>query len=395
MSTMSQTVDLTKREFFQRAKSRPFQIMMLVTVGLVLTVPALLAVALRDSEPPIVGVTSEAPAGIVAAIEAQAARLDTPIETATYASLPEAEAALEAGQIDAIFTGAELIWRENESLRVKVVVTGAMSATTFSEAAAGLGMTEQELALLVGGDPISDRILVPPDPEEEPRRIGAFVGLMLLYMSILIFGQFVAMGVMEEKQNRVVEVVLSRVRPAQVLVGKVLGIGALGLVQLVALGGAIWLGLNLIDIDDVSLPALGAEILASVIFWFILGYFLYAVAYAALGATVSRQEDLQGVLMLPVILLVPGFFFAQLATEDPESTLAVVTSLVPIWSPMVMPTRAAVGVVPLWELALAVGLIAAAAYLLIRIGGRIYSGAILSLGAKVKLREAWKASSAG
>jgi ABC-2 type transport system permease protein len=163
----------------------------------------------------------------------------------------------------------------------------------------------------------------------------------------------------------------------------------------VILGGAIWLALNLVNIADVSLPALGAEILASVIFWFVLGYFLYAVAYAALGATVSRQEDLQGVLMLPVVLLVPGFFFAQLAAEDPESTLAVVSSLVPLWSPMVMPTRAAVGDVPIWELALAVALIAASAYVLIRAGGRIYTGAILSLGAKVKLREAWRASSAG
>lgn len=392
MSSVAQTWDLTKREFFQRAKSRPFQIMMLITVGLVLTIPALLAFALRGGEPPIIGVTLDAPVGMVTALEVQAERLETPIRAETYGSLADAEAALESGEIDAIFTGSELVWHEDESLRIRAVVTGAVSATMFREAAADLGMSEEALAILIGGDPVVDRVLVPPDPEEEPRRIGAFVGLMLLYMSILIFGQFVAMGVMEEKQNRVVEVVLSRVRPAQVLVGKVLGIGALGLLQLLILGAAIWFALNLVNVDDVSLPTLGAEILASVIFWFVLGYFLYAVAYAALGATVSRQEDLQGVLMLPVVLLVPGFFFAQLATEDPDSTLAVFSSLVPLWSPMVMPTRAAVGDVPLWELGLAVALIVASAYLLIRAGGRIYTGAILSLGAKVKLRDAWRAS---
>lgn len=394
MSPMAQTWDLTKREFLQRAKSRAFQIMMLVTVGLVLTIAPLLAFAFRDAGPTVIGVTPEAPPGIVSALAIQAELLEVSIRTETYGSLSEAEAALEDGRADAIFTGSELVWLEDESLRVRAVVTGAMSSTTFQEAAADLGMSQEALAQLIAGDPIGDRVLVPPDPEEEPRRIGAFVGLMLLYMSILIFGQFVAMGVMEEKQNRVVEVVLSRVSPTQVLMGKVVGIGALGLLQIVALGAAIWFALNLIDIADVSLTSLGAEIIAGVIFWFVLGYFLYAVGYAALGATVSRQEDLQGVLMMPVVLLVPGFFFAQLATDDPDSTLAVVASFIPLWSPMVMPTRAAVGDVPVWELLLAVALIVATAFLLIRAGGRIYTGAILSLGAKVRLRDAWRASSA-
>jgi ABC-2 type transport system permease protein len=200
------------------------------------------------------------------------------------------------------------------------------------------------------------------------------------------------MGVMEEKQNRVVEVVLSRVRPYQVIAGKVLGIGALGLAQLLVLGVAIWVTASLVDIADISVTALGAEILASVVFWFLVGYAVYAVVYAALGATVSRQEDLQSVALLPALLIIPGFFFGQVAVAEPDSPLAVITSFIPLWSPMVMPSRAAVGDVPLWEVAVAAALAAATIVVLIRLAGRIYTGAILDVGGKVRLRDAWRSA---
>jgi ABC-2 type transport system permease protein len=189
-----------------------------------------------------------------------------------------------------------------------------------------------------------------------------------------------------------VEVVLSRVRPYQVLAGKVIGIGLLGLAQVVILGGAILLSLTAFDIANVSIPSLGGGILLSVIFWFLLGYAFYSVIYAALGATVSRQEDIQSVAMIPLPLLLPAFFISILALEDPNTTLVRITSLIPPTSPIVMPARMAVTSVPLWEVAVSVGLLLAATYGLIRLGGRIYAGAILRIGAKVRLREAWRAA---
>jgi ABC-2 type transport system permease protein len=228
------------------------------------------------------------------------------------------------------------------------------------------------------------------DPEETPRRIGALAGMFVLYMSILIFGQFVAMGIVEEKQNRVVEVVLSRIKPAQLLVGKVLGIGALGLLQVLAIGAAAVVALTFVDLPDVSLAGLGAEIIASVVFWYLLGFTLYSFLYAALGATVSRQEDLQGAVILPVFLILPGFFLAQVAVEFPDGTLATVGSLVPFWTPMVMPVRMASGGVPWVQVALSVALVALTIVVLVRVGARVYSGAVLRTGARVKLRDAWK-----
>jgi ABC-2 type transport system permease protein len=392
MSRSRQTWDLTRREFVQRAKSRAFQVMMLVTVGLVLSVIPLMALAFGDPDPTTLGLTAAVADDLDGAIRQRAAELDVSVVLSVYADEAAAEAAVEAGEVSVAYTGSKLIWLEDESTTTKAIITGAAAAANFREAANALGMTPEALASAVAPPGVDAVFVSPPDPEDEPRRIGALVGLILLYMSILIFGQFVALGVMEEKQNRVVEVVLSRVEPEQVLVAKVVGIGALGLVQLVALGGSIWVALNAVEIADVSLPALGGEILASVVFWFLLGYVMYAVMYAALGATVSRQEDLQSALMLPVILLLPGFFLGQAAQEFPDTAVVVVASLVPVWSPMVMPVRAAVGSVPPWQLALAVLLVIAVTYGVIRLGARLYRGAVLRVGAKVKLREAWRAT---
>ncbi len=392
MSRSRQTWDLTRREFVQRAKSRAFQVMMLVTVGLVLSVIPLMALAFGDPDPTTLGLTAAVADDLDGAIRQRAAELDVSVVLSVYADEAAAEAAVEAGEVSVAYTGSKLIWLEDESTTTKAIITGAAAAANFREAANALGMTPEALASAVAPPEVDAVFVSPPDPEDEPRRIGALVGLILLYMSILIFGQFVALGVMEEKQNRVVEVVLSRVEPEQVLVAKVVGIGALGLVQLVALGGSIWVALNAVEIADVSLPALGGEILASVVFWFLLGYVMYAVMYAALGATVSRQEDLQSALMLPVILLLPGFFLGQAAQEFPDTAVVVVASLVPVWSPMVMPVRAAVGSVPPWQLALAVLLVIAVTYGVIRLGARLYRGAVLRVGAKVKLREAWRAT---
>jgi hypothetical protein len=266
VSQWRQTWDLIRREFVQRAKSRGFQIMMLVTVGLVMSIIPLMAIALGDPPPTRIGVTSAVPDGTEGALQQRAAELDVAVIVRSYSSESTAETALRDGDVQVVYTGSAIVFLEEESTTAKAVVTGAAALLAFRAAANALGIPEAELAQVLAPPELEATILSPPDPEEEPRRIGSLVGLILLYMSILIFGQFVALGVMEEKQSRVVEVVLSRVAPDQVLIAKVVGIGALGLVQIAALGGAIWLALSFVDIADVSLPVLGAEILASVVF---------------------------------------------------------------------------------------------------------------------------------
>ena len=389
MSPLRQTWEITRREFLQRAKSRGFQVMLLVTAGLILALGPVLSAISTDAEPIRVGLTAAVPDGSDEAIQQQSAAVDVSIETVAYPTLDAATEDLRSGAVDVVYTGSTIVWLDEESAVVQSVIAGAAVSVRFGEVAQQLGISETELAAAFKMAELEPRILSPPDPEAEPRRIGALIAVTLLYMSILIFGQFVALGVMEEKQNRVVEVVLSRVEPAQLLIGKVAGIGALGLVQVVALGGSAWFALSLADVADISVSRLGGEIFFSVILWFLLGYTMYAVIYAALGATVSRQEDLQSTLILPVIVMVPGFLLGQFAQEQPDSIAVVVASLVPLWSPMVMPTRVALGSVPLWQLILAIVLVVVFSYLVIRAAARVYRGALLRLGAKVRLRDAW------
>ncbi len=205
-------------------------------------------------------------------------------------------------------------------------------------------------------------------------------------------GQALMTSTVEEKSSRVVEVLLSRVAPARILAGKVIGIGLLGLTQLVLFGGTIWLALSQIDIADVSLGAVGASIVLQVVAWYLVGYAFFATLYGALGATISRQEDVQSMAMIPVILLLPGYFISIILPENPEMLLGRVASIIPPTSPLVMPIRLAVSSVPLWELLVTLGLLAAAAYGMVRFGARIYSGAVLEMGPKVRLRAAWRAA---
>jgi ABC-2 type transport system permease protein len=214
--------------------------------------------------------------------------------------------------------------------------------------------------------------------------------MILLYFAVVLFGQFVMLGVVEEKSSRVVEVVLSRVLPYRLLAGKVIGIGSLAVVQIVALGVSVFVAARLAgSIDDFSLDP---SLLVSIVGWFLVGFAFFAVLYAALGATVTRQEDVQSVALLPLVLVLPAYFIAIVAGNDPNALLVRVTSLVPPLSPFVMPVRAAGADVPAWEVGLSVVLLLAATYGMIRLAGRIYTGAILSIGQKVSLRDAWRSS---
>jgi ABC-2 type transport system permease protein len=206
---------------------------------------------------------------------------------------------------------------------------------------------------------------------------------------LILFGQFVAQGVVEEKASRVVELLLATMKPWQLLAGKILGLGLLGLAQIaviaaVGVGGAI-----AFDLVDIPGELIGTAV--SVVLWFVLAYAFYAAIFAVGASLVSRQEDLGTVLMPTSMVLIVAFVVGVQAAGDPDGTLARVTSFVPGLSPMVMPVRQAAGDVAIWEMGLAVVLMLVAIGLIVRLGGRIYAGALLRTSGKTKLREALRA----
>lgn len=396
MNRNRQIFELARRDFVQRAKSKAFLMSMALTVGIVLMIGPLISLADRDPGPTQVGIVGELPAGSVGSIRGQADLLDMDVELTTYHDLAAAEQAIVDGEISAVVNGMdELIFREEVQIRLATVLNGGIANAQRKSLAADMGLSLTEVDTLLYPVVFDQRTLEPAETEEDrAEEVAALVGLMLLYISILIFGQFVMMGVMEEKQTRVVEVVLSRVKPTQVLIGKVVGIGLLGLIQIIALGGAVLFTLSIVDLMDIDLTGIGAKVLGLLVLWYLLGYAFYSFMYGALGATISRQEDMQGVAMIPVLLILPGFFIGQLALVNPEGWIARAASFVPIWSPMVMAVRSTASDVPIWEVAVAIALIVVTTYGLVRFGGRIYRGAILHTGSKTKLRTAWKSATA-
>lgn len=394
MSRTRQVLELAKRDFVQRAKSRAFLFSMLLIVGLVLIVGPLLSYAMREPGPSTVGLVGSFPPGTDAAITAQADRFDVKVEVAHYDTLAAGEAAIQDGSADVLATrDGELVWKKASEPQLAAVVISGVADAKRVAVADQLGLTASQVSSLLNPASFSTRVLDQSNSDEKAaRQIGAFIGLMLLYISLLMFGQFVMMGIMEEKQTRVVEVVLSRVKPTQVLMGKVFGIGLLGLIQMVVLGAAILVTISVANLTSIDITGIGIEVFIWLIVWYLLGYTFYSFMYGALGATISRQEDMQGVAMIPVLLILPGFFIAQLAMDNPDSTLSRVASIVPVWSPMVMGVRSVISNVPIWELATAIVLLVLAAYGLVRLGGRIYRGAILQTGGRTKLRAAWKAA---
>jgi ABC-2 type transport system permease protein len=391
MTRLRQIFHIARREFIERARSKSFLVTMGVIIGAILLAVPLVTFLASEEQAVRVGIAGDVSAELEADVAAEADRLGMDVDATRYTTVAEGEEALLSELVDVLVVdGREIVWREEISTRTAALVTAGLEDTARGEVVAEFGMTEEEVERLLRPVDLSMRVLVEPDPNEGPRRVAAFIGMMLLYLSILIFGQFVAMGTVEEKQNRVVEIVISRVKPAQLLIGKVAGIGLLGLVQLLVIGVAAFVAANLIDIDGVSLPEVALPIIAWMIFWYLLGYTFYSFMYAALGATVSRQEDLQGVIILPIVFILPGFFIAQLGVENPDLPLVKYGSFFPPWTPMVMPIRAAVGGAAPWEVALGIVSVVVGIALLIWLGARVYTGALLNTAGKVKLREAWR-----
>ncbi len=394
MNHWRQVALLAKREFKERATSKPFLITMAILVLVILAVgPAFNMFASDEAAATKIGLVGDEPPGVEQELENQAVVLEIDVEVHRYPNRDSAETALTDGDVAVVLAdGNEIIFHTDVSSRLSALVGGAVNTTVKTEALADLGLSDSEVATVVEPVPVSVVTLEEEDVQEDAKRAAAFIGTLALYISILMFGQFVAMGTVEEKQNRVVEVILSRVRPWQVLVGKVVGIGLLGLVQLALLAGAAYFSAQMADFADIDLASIGLPVIAAMFFWFILGYTFYAFLYAAVGSTVSRQEDLQGAMMIPIALIVPGYLLALVAAEDPDGLVPTIGSMLPPWAPFVMPVRIAAGAAQTWEILVAVLGTALAAAALVRLGSRVYAGALLRIGGKVKMREAWRAA---
>ena len=256
-----------------------------------------------------------------------------------------------------------------------------------------------ELVTDLGGDPQKAQAeLAGATPTVQPIDTGvdldpfqivvAFVMTSLLLFALLQTTQLIAMGVVEEKVSRVVEILLATIRSSVLMAGKVVGIGVVGLVQVFLFAGAGALTAQTVGLLD----GVAVDIVASLgwlLVWFLLGFGLYAVLVGGVAALVSRQEDIGSVTTpLFLVIMAPFYLGIFLVPANPDSLLVRVLSQIPFFAPFMMPPRQAFGEVPAIDLVVAIGSGLLLMPVLVWLGGRIYSRAVLSSGGRMKLREA-------
>ena len=217
----------------------------------------------------------------------------------------------------------------------------------------------------------------------------AFTLVMALYAALAMWGAALMNGVIEEKANRVVEVLVSSVSTTTLFAGKLLGVGAVGLTQLGAwslFAGTLGL-LGAPRRGGPSLPEVPGALLVALLVFFLLGFFLYGALYMAVGAAVNSQQEAQS-LAFPVMLpLIVGVMFFPAVLNSPDSPLAVTLSLVPFWTPLLMFLRMSATSPPWWQILLAVGLTLGAIVLTTLGAARIYRVGILMYGKRPTLPE--------
>jgi ABC-2 type transport system permease protein len=362
---------IARREITERVRERSFLVSTAITVVIIALVVGLSAV-FGGGKGWDVGATGPAGLRIAEAAARASGGTDAPVRVHRVAP-GAARSQLEDGTLDAVV--------DARSIRTKAKPDAQLVA--LLQAAHGSANAPPPLRVAT---------LEPVDPRADEEAGVAFLVGLLLYGQLLTYGFWVASGVVEEKASRVIEVILSAVRPRQLLTGKVLGLGLLALGHLCVIGvvgllvgaaaGAIHLTGSLV----------GAAALA--ILWFVAGYAFYSCLFACAGALVPRQEELQSTTMPLTLLILVSFFLSFAVSENPDGLLAHVTAFLPMTAPLTMPGRIVTGDAPAWEIVASYAITLAAAAALIPLAARIYEGGVLRTGSAVKLREAWRANRA-
>lgn len=359
--TLQSTLLVAEREVVTQIRSKSF----LVSAG-VLLLGVLAAIVLgsllsgRTSEPVRVAVVPETVA-LVDAVE--------DLEGVRVADVAEARAAVEAEEVEAAVvadTSADAV------LEARVIALGSAP-----ERVLGALTVTPEVEIL--GD---------PDPEFGIRFLVSLAFGLVFMMTATTFGSTIAQNTVQEKQSRIVEILLSTVSARALLAGKILGNSALAVAETAALAAVSVVGMVVTGQDDL-LGALGAPMAWFAIF-FVVGFVLLAAIFASSASLVSRIED-TGPVLTPVMMLTMAPYFVVVFFNDNDLVLRI-ASFFPVSAPVAMPVRLFLGEAAWWEPLVALAVLAATTVAVIALGAKIYERSLLRLGGRVKLAEALRES---
>ena len=420
---------VARREYLVRVRGRAFIIttaLLALAVVAVALLPTILS-ALGVADPPEIAVSVQAedlPADPLIAIQGTLLAAGGDGEPADESDRPQVtrtedpEAAAQAvrdGEIDGLLTitrdesgdlAFEYLGSASPTNQTRQLVTQAATALTIADRLERAGVSAEQSADIFEPPSFTATPVDPDDARNEEDFGGSYIiayaVVILTFMAILTYGNWVAQSVAEEKSGRVMELLITAATPRQLLTGKVLGTGAAGLTQYAAIviaaiigfvaNGPIAEALGVSGNGPIVLPDLDPSMILSFGAFFLLGFVLYSTLYAAAGSMVSRIEDVQQAAGPLIFLAIGGYFAAFTGLNDPDAQWVTVLSIIPFFSPYLMPARMLLTSVGIGEVLLALVLLALAVVVAIWIASRIYSAGVLLYGQRVGLRSVWRAT---
>jgi ABC-2 type transport system permease protein len=387
---------VARREILERGRSRGFVLSVAFTTLLVIGSIVAPSLLFGDDGVTQVGVVQPAPIALGPTIATTAEQFDQEYAFASFDDEAAAETALEAEEIEALVfvppdlaSAGEIRFAEEPDQGIVQVVSAAVVSLRLNQILVDSGADPGALAAL---EELPEVVALDPQTEMDGARfLFANIGAVLILIGIFSFGFTVLTGVVEEKQSRVVEVVLSTVRPRDLLMGKVLGIGILGLVQLIVFVVAAILAASFTG--EVPIPETTPAAIALLAVWFVLGYALYSTALGFLGALASRMEEASNASTPVTTIAMVSYFVAIFAViNDPDGVVAIVATFVPPAAPFVVPLRAAFDAITPIEVLISIAVTVAAIWVLFTVGARVYAGAVLQTAGRMKIRDAWRSA---
>ncbi|WP_022868790.1 ABC transporter permease [Schaalia vaccimaxillae] len=304
----------------------------------------------------------------------------------------------EAARIDALVnvgsTPVALLVCEDVPSAVNSGLTAALQESALAQEFTRLGGTTTELSAALNTAIPQVTALEPSSSADEAfgaRYIVLMAINILLFIVILGGGSAIAMGVVEEKSSRIVEILLACVRPTSLLAGKVIGIGTAVIVSYGLIGLSAGITAAVTGVLPTEAIPLDAVIVMALV-WMVVGFAFYAVLFGAAGALVSRQEDIGNVTMPLMLLAMAPYFASIMLASDPNGSIWRILSYIPPLSIFLMPARLVFGVSSWMEQGIAVALCLVVIPLLVKLGAVIYTRAVMRMGSRVKLREVLRRS---
>lgn len=383
--------EVARREFQVLTRTRTWRIATALVVILTAVGMALIAVlGVGDGGRRVVRVGYLEPVAVLQALLEQPGRADFDVVWAPV-ELADLREALAGGRVDVVVDPpGTLVWDDRVDAQIRAVLVPAIADADRAER---LGLGPDDAATLPAPVEVRDQFVregLPTQDDDGASLNAKGVGLVLTVLTFVgmqVYGTIVVAGVVKEKADRVVEVLLAHVRARELLAGKVAGVTAVAGLQVLAV--VLTAAVVLSATGAVALPLSIWAILPLAVVAFVLGFGFFATLLAVAGSLVARMEEGQ-FISLPVTLPMIGIYVVGLTTvlPAPDTLASRLLSYVPVSSPLIMPIRVAAGGVAAWELALAVLLLLGATWWVIALAGRVYESTLLLTGARTSWRAA-------